>query len=68
MVVILCSPHPQRGYERRNLYTLEVSVYGVFDNVKKYEYFVTFVYLFIIALSSVPVKGVRSGIWIKYST
>ena len=56
MVEVLCSPHPQRGYERRNLYTLEVSVYGVFNNVKIYEKSVTFVYLFIIALGQCHVK------------
>jgi hypothetical protein len=51
MVVILFPRHPQAGYERRNLYTLEVSVYGVCNNVKNYEEFVTFVYLFIILRS-----------------
>jgi hypothetical protein len=51
MVELLCSRHPQAGYERRNLYSLEVSVYGEFNNVTNYEKLVTFVYLFIIAWS-----------------
>jgi hypothetical protein len=47
MVELLCSRHPQAGYERRNLYTHRSRLTGV-SNVKKYENFVTFVYLFII--------------------
>jgi hypothetical protein len=56
MVELLCSPHPQRGYERRHLYSLEVSVYGEFNSVTECLSFVTFVYLFIIARPHRPVK------------
>jgi len=62
MVELLCSRHPQAGYERRSYTPHRSRLMGV-DNVTGPLRFVTFVYLFIIALGSVPVKGVQSGIW-----
>jgi len=56
MVELLCSRHPQAGYERRDLYTHRSRLTGV-NNVKKILISVTFVYLFSITRTSVPVKS-----------